>query len=128
MMSTNTLPVCNSLEQLMKHEKLYQKLGSMEESMLVETTGCDLPCVFMEYRQEGIPYEYSDKFGLGVVFGTTDVLVQEEVLVYPLLSFIAEFGGALGLFLGLSFNMLWDALGCVIEAAQQKKNVVCFKT
>ena len=34
--------------------------------------------------------------------------VMEEVYDYPLFSFIAEFGGALGLFLGFSFMMFWD--------------------
>ena len=34
--------------------------------------------------------------------------MEEEDWVYPELSFIAEFGGALGMFLGFSFYMLWD--------------------
>ena len=36
------------------------------------------------------------------------VMVEEEDWVYPELSFIAEFGGALGMFLGFSFYMFWD--------------------
>ena len=35
-------------------------------------------------------------------------MVEEEDWVYPGLSFIAEFGGALGMFLGFSFYMFWD--------------------
>ena len=37
-------------------------------------------------------------------------MVEEEDWVYPELSFIAEFGGALGLFVGFSFYMIWDIL------------------
>ena len=33
---------------------------------------------------------------------------RKEVEVYPLESFISEFGGALGLFVGFSFMMIWD--------------------
>ena len=36
-------------------------------------------------------------------FVTTDILEDEEVLVFPLDSLVSEFGGALGLFLGVSF-------------------------
>ena len=36
-------------------------------------------------------------------FVTTDILEEEEVLVFPMDSLISEFGGALGLFLGVSF-------------------------
>ena len=36
------------------------------------------------------------------------VRTETEDWVYPGLSFIAEFGGALGMFLGFSFYMFWD--------------------
>ena len=85
---------------------LYQKLGNMEQKELVEAAGCALPCEYMEYQQQGLPYEHGDTFGLGIIFATTEVMLQQEILVYPLLSFIAECGGALGLFLGFSLNML----------------------
>ena len=45
---------------------------------------------------------------LGISFSTNMQTVMEEVYDYPLFSFIAEFGGALGLFLGFSFMMFWD--------------------
>ena len=35
---------------------------------------------------------------------------RKEVEVYPLESFISEFGGALGLFIGFSFMMIWDLI------------------
>ena len=35
---------------------------------------------------------------------------RKEVEVYPFLSFVSEFGGALGLFVGFSFMMLWDLI------------------
>ena len=36
------------------------------------------------------------------------LLVESEALVYTVESLVAEFGGALGLFLGLSFMNIWD--------------------
>ena len=47
---------------------------------------------------------------IGFSFSTNSVELLEEVLVYPFESFLAEVGGALGLFLGFSFMMIWDIL------------------
>ena len=61
-----------------------------------------------EYQQQGLPYEHGDTFGLGIIFTITEAMLQQEILVYPLLSFIAEYGEALGLILRCSLNMLAD--------------------
>ena len=53
---------------------------------------------------------FSSKFLFVFNFITTEVVTKKEVWAYPLLSFVAEFGGALGLFLGVSFLSLWDLL------------------
>ena len=44
----------------------------------------------------------------GFILASTDILVKTEAYTYPWVSLLAEFGGALGLFLGFSFIMLWD--------------------
>ena len=49
-----------------------------------------------------------DRFNVSVLDALCQVSVEEEDWVYPGLSFIAEFGGALGMFLGFSFYMFWD--------------------
>ena len=46
---------------------------------------------------------------------------EEEVLVYPFQSFVAEFGGSLGLFLGFSFMTIWDGLKSLAIWALQIK-------
>ena len=48
--------------------------------------------------------------GIGFMFGfsTKTLTVKEETLLYPFESFLAEFGGSLGLFLGFSFMTIWD--------------------
>ena len=53
----------------------------------------------------------SDRSGIGGLqfgFSSTTVTIKEEAEVYPFTSFMAEVGGALGLFLGLSFLSFWD--------------------
>ena len=41
-------------------------------------------------------------------YSSTNVVVKEEDFIYPFESYLAEVGGALGLFLGFSFVGLWD--------------------
>ena len=59
----------------------------------------------------------TDGFGVGMMFPSTEVTLEEEEFVYPFVSFVAEFGGALGLFLGFSFLMVWDFVHCIIITA-----------
>ena len=67
----------------------------------------------------------SSKTGLGIVLGAKKFRKRKEVEVYPVESFIAEFGGALGLFIGFSFMMIWDlfelSLTILIEKFQPNK-------
>ena len=42
---------------------------------------------------------YCRDFAFGINFVSTDVRIEREVAIYPLLSFVSELGGSLGLFL-----------------------------
>ena len=48
-----------------------------------------------------------------------NINVKKEILVFPFRSFISEFGGALGLFLGFSFIMIWDAIETLLMFLKQ---------
>ena len=52
---------------------------------------------------------------LGISFSTNMLTVMEEVYSYPFYSLLAEFGGALGLFLGFSFMTFWDLVENIIK-------------
>ena len=112
------IPKCKTADQLVAIEAIFYRFGQMEQRELVETTGCALPCEYMEYEKQGEHFKHGQSFGLGVIFATTEVLIKEDILVYPFLSFMAEFGGALGLFLGFSLNMLWDFCNWTISATR----------
>lgn len=43
-------------------------------------------------------------------FVSTEVEIRREAFVYKATNFVAEIGGALGLFLGVSFLSIWDIL------------------
>ena len=50
----------------------------------------------------------------GLSYATTDVTFKTEMLIYPLISFVAVFGGALGFFLGFSFYTVWEFMAPVM--------------
>ena len=58
--------------------------------------------------------------GIVLRLSESKVKTKTEKVIYSVESFISEFGGAMGLFLGFSFIMLWDLL--VLST------MYCFKT
>ena len=58
--------------------------------------------------------------GLSFGFSSNSMSVSEEVYIYPTTSFMAEAGGALGLFLGFNFMMVWDFIEAIILMVSKK--------
>ena len=58
-------------------------------------------------------------------FSSNSLTVKEETYLYPFISFLAEAGGSLGLFLGFSFLMTLDYITPVLIALKKsvKKHV-----
>ena len=50
---------------------------------------------------------------------------KKEVWIYPIESLISEFGGALGLFLGFSFMMIWDMIKVIMTSDRAK---LCYRS
>ena len=48
--------------------------------------------------------------GIVLRLSESKVKSKTEKVIYPVESFISEVGGAMGLFLGFSFIMIWDLL------------------
>ena len=93
----------------------------MPLSQIVKLTGCKRPCSYKEYKFVNTNFKelkYIDYPKDQVVFCLWAVSqytqIEEEVLVYPFQSFLAEFGGSLGLFLGFSFMTIWDGMKSLV--------------
>ena len=109
---------CTSLKQFQKYEDYYWEASVLEQRDALSFTGCKLPCRYREFQEVGRPLKARNVqfgFGLGISIVSTDITVKTEELVYPLESFVSEFGGALGLFLGFSFLMVWDAAFLIFQ-------------
>jgi hypothetical protein len=111
--SSRDIPVCTRVEQLERFDKEYFGLWGLPQPYVVKNTGCLKPCSYTEYKLGAESTNYHWKtHRLNVRLSSPEVLKRTEQLLYPMESFISEFGGALGLFLGFSCMMIWDALEC----------------
>ena len=97
-------------------------------SQIVKLTGCKRPCSYKEYKivnskeftQINSP---EDQFLLCLWAVSPFTQIEDEVLVYSFESFIAEFGGCLSLFLGVSFMTIWDGVKGVFLWTMKLKKV-----
>ena len=127
-----SIPECSTLEQLKQHQALNHKLFTLEQKHLRNLTNCLVPCNFKKYQMSENPITLSSKIlSLGnrfkkidiqyLIFGfstnalllnfvSTEVEIRREAFVYKATNCVAEIGGALGLFLGVSFLSIWDIL------------------
>ena len=107
--NSNNLPHCRDMEMILELEKDFFDLGKLERKDVIEKTGCLIPCRYREYKiLNDMMKGLTTGFGIGMMFPSTEIRLEEEEYIYPLLSFISELGGALGMFLGFSFIMIWD--------------------
>jgi hypothetical protein len=93
------------------YEEMYDRIGLFELLKIKELTGCTKPCSYRQYSVIGEKTSTSvksDFFTVSFWAVSNDTKVDRELLVYPVISLVAEFGGTLGLFLGFSFMALWD--------------------
>jgi hypothetical protein len=109
--SQRDIPLCTRVEQLRRFEEECTNLYYLHQPDIAKNTGCLIPCSYAEYKLATEPMKYDwPTQQLIIRFSRPDALKRTEQLLYPMESFISEFGGALGLFLGFSFIMIWDAL------------------
>ena len=86
----------------------------------MKMTGCLSPCTYKEYEFVNTnlkeyttvdPIKFPENFIAFCLWSVSqNTLVEEESLVYSFESWIAEFGGSLGLFLGFSFMTIWQEI------------------
>ena len=102
-------------------EELYADLSHLELPSLISRLGCEAPCQYNQYQflnsdlkpDSEWPVEGQIQYGLWSVTKLTKI--EKEILLYPFTSLLAEFGGALGLFLGFSIMTIWEGAEGIIE-------------
>ena len=132
------MPNCKNVSMLHQYGIINTKLQEMPRNELVKASGCLMPCSFIEYTvcllrsgrirkwftvvfqsiqnplKVAIQENGTSAILIPVFDGTVEVLTEQEA--YPILSFVADVGGILGLFIGFNFLMVWGMiLKCVIH-------------
>ena len=101
--------LCTNLEELYKYEEIYRQIYKKNKGTILNITACQFPC---SYREYGLVTSQLKSKGMGsslvIRFAQDRIIVETEYYIYDWISFIAECGGALGLFLGFSFVSLLD--------------------
>ena len=92
---------------------MYFKMRYEELGMIESMTGCRKPCNYLEYKFHGekIPTSFKssgDHYIFSVLAQTRYTSIWKEELLYPPSTMVAEVGGILSLFLGVSFMTIWD--------------------
>ena len=124
MWSSPDIPICNQMKQLLQFEKEYYELDLWEQMKVVEYTGCYPPCAYTEYKLATEPSKTpaGNESRIILTMPTSEALKKTEEYIYPFESFVSEFGGALGLFLGFSFVMIWD-IGKILISPLLKSHI-----
>ena len=109
-------------------EKYYFNTSFEELDVIKEFTGCGKPCNYLEYKflKERIPSGFDpsgDYFVFTIVAQTRYTTVEKEELLYPSSTMVAEVGGILGLFLGVSFMTIWDVAAWIRDHIEFVKAV-----
>ena len=112
------IPLCNSTEQFEKFQDYHDTIAMSSISKITDFTGCLQPCRYNRYeifRKIDLKIENDGERSIELILATDHAMQQSEVLLYPLVSFVSEFGGALGLFIGFSFMMILDAFEMLLQ-------------
>ena len=115
--SSPDFPCCTEMDKLKMFERINTDmflLSDLED--IIYKTGCIAPCVYKEYKLVAEPDKInsSEKI-LYLAFAENEIIVDKEIEIYSWISLLSDIGGALGLFLGFSFVMVWDAVEVVIR-------------
>ena len=92
------------------YDAVYWNLTWSDYEGIVAKTKCQRPCIFNQFKFHGEPQQLSfqsENFIFSLWSSDSSVDVAKETYIYGLDSLVADFGGTLSLFLGVSFMTIW---------------------
>ena len=106
---------CKTTEEIEKYENAFYDRYYDVQGELNERTGCKVPCQYQHYDLVGTPLTFDwNKTYFTLQLASTEITTKEEILIFPFVSLVCEFGGSLGLFLGFSFFGTFDMIVCLV--------------
>ena len=99
---------CTHIYQFEQFEQHYFKLVTEQPEFIQAYTSCLFPCTHLEYKVAATRAMTLQQYGLWISYGSTTTIVQKEFYILNFETFVSNYGGSLGLFVGFSFFMMWD--------------------
>ena len=105
------------MKEFSQFEAAYYHMAAGDRRRIEATTGCLLPCTYIEYKlasAKTMKSPWANSATL-MAFGNLATTVRREVYVYSILDLVSDFGGSLGLFIGFSFYSLWGTAKDILK-------------
>ena len=126
--TADKLPNCSEVSRMLEFESYYNRVFYSSEKELKDLTGCLLPCTYTHYSLSDSYSYISNETEFVINYALTDLITDEEVLLFPVDSLVSEFGGALGLFLGFSFlgaaSIMQTWVGAILTMCKTSKHEI----
>ena len=115
-----SLPVCENMGDI--YTVAYYATSFAYTSVEFNCS-CPTPCKLIHYSAEVLPAEYEMAFGkskVSIYMPENAIEVLTESPAYDFIQMVGEFGGSLGLFLGVSLVSLYEFLDRFIRSRCSK--------
>ena len=115
---SNKEKICNDFDNATKVNDMYKKWYS---NQIQAKSGCNKPCSYVTLRTNTVwvrkkKFKTTDKTKVKVViYFKENIKVTKAYHVYSGLTLIAEIGGYVGLFLGVSINQLTNLFHVIVQ-------------
>ena len=74
----SNLPECKTTKKLVEYEKENHKIHFMEQTEMIEYTGCLLPCTYLEFKLIENPIDgFQKETGVWLMYGSGNVLIKK---------------------------------------------------
>ena len=131
--STPDIDECETPENISRYKMSERRMTHLyEQGFIIQKTGCLKPCKYREYLNSGltsklrnisIALDLNGKYCPNFIMASTVLNKKKETYVYPVISFVSEIGGSLGLFVGFSFLSIWDWFDPIFDSLLSKKRI-----
>ena len=115
--------ICDNFENASKVNNMRKRwYPSYSSSLIQAKSGCNKPCSYITLRTNTVwerEKRYKTKVKL-LIFFKENIKVTKAYHIYSGLSLVAEIGGYVGLFLGVSINQITNLFDVLINAFKKQ--------
>ena len=116
---------CSKSSDIKKFLEKMIYISTTDELKLQEEFNCIKPCRYMEYKVVEEPQNFFradlNTTHIWLTMASPKITIEKEMESYSFTTFVADWGGLLGLFVGFNFLMIWD---CSVYIYENKNKLI----